>query len=201
MRHLLGRGLDRSAADGTRSREPDTETLRRIVEVGTSGSGKTTLARQLAARLGLPHVELDALRHGPGWAETPDDCFRELIAQRLREEAWVVDGNYSVARDLIWRRAELLVWLDYSRLVTMARLIRRTFWRVVTREELWNGNQEDLRLTLSRESVIVWAWSTYHRRRREYPELLGRPEYGHLTVVRLRIPRDAARWLDRVGRS
>ncbi len=46
--------------------------------VGTSGSGKTTVGRALAARLGLPFVELDAIFHQPGWTELPREDFREL---------------------------------------------------------------------------------------------------------------------------
>ncbi|HEU4753360.1 MAG TPA: AAA family ATPase, partial [Armatimonadota bacterium] len=53
----------------------------RISVVGTCGSGKSTLARALAARLGLPRVELDALRHRPGWQETPDPLFREQVTE------------------------------------------------------------------------------------------------------------------------
>jgi adenylate kinase family enzyme len=37
------------------------------VVVGTSAVGKTTLAAALSRRLGVPHIELDALYWGPGW--------------------------------------------------------------------------------------------------------------------------------------
>ena len=87
---------------------------RRIAVVGTSGSGKTTLAHRLAERLGIPHVELDALHWGPNWTPVAADLFRERVAQALSGEAWVVDGNYSRVRDIIWTRADTLVWLDYS---------------------------------------------------------------------------------------
>jgi len=46
------------------------------VTASASGNGKTTLGRELARRLGVPFVELDALVHGPGWQETPDDELR-----------------------------------------------------------------------------------------------------------------------------
>ena len=89
------------------------EPLKRVVVVGTSGAGKTTLAGELARVLGVSHVELDAYRHGPNWTETPDDIFREKISGALTGQDWVVDGNYSVARDIIWTRATTVVWLDY----------------------------------------------------------------------------------------
>jgi adenylate kinase family enzyme len=66
---------------------------RRIAVVGTTGSGKTTLARQLSERLGIPHVELDAIRYGPNWKETPDEIFRECVSQALSGRSWVADGN------------------------------------------------------------------------------------------------------------
>ena len=77
---------------------------RRIVVVGTTGSGKTTVARKLSRRLGIPHVELDALHWEPKWTPAATDVFRQRVAEALKGDAWVVDGNYSKARDLIWPR-------------------------------------------------------------------------------------------------
>ncbi len=173
---------------------------RRIVVIGTTGSGKTTLARQLAERLGVPHVELDTLHWEPNWTMAPLETFRERVAQALQGEAWVVDGNYSKVRDIVWSRADMIIWLDYPFRVILARLIRRTLRRLITREELWNGNRERWREQFfSRESLFLWMLRTYRRRRREYPELLQQPEYAHLSVVRLRSPREAERWLSRRG--
>jgi adenylate kinase family enzyme len=168
----------------------------RIAVVGTSGSGKTTLAHQLAQRLGIPHVELDALHWGPNWTPAPRHLFRECTAQALTREAWTTDGNYSAVRDIVWSRADTVVWLDYSLPVILWRVARRTIRRFVTREELWNKNRERFRdAFLSHDSIILWAARTYHRRRREYPVLFSEPEYAHLSIVQLRSPRAARLWL------
>ena len=172
---------------------------RRIVVIGTSGSGKTTTARQLAQRLGRPHVELDALHWEPNWTEAPLDVFRARVIEALKDDAWVVDGNYSKVRDIVWSRADTVVWLDYSLPVILWRLVWRTLRRSLLREELWSGNRESLRMSLfSRESIVLWALQTYRRRRREYPVLLARPEYAHLTVLHLRSPRAARDWLSSI---
>ncbi len=171
----------------------------RISVIGTTGSGKTTFAHALAHRLDLPHVELDALHWGPDWTMTPTDEFRARVAAALSAERWVTDGNYSKARDVIWSRAQTLVWPDYPLRIAFWRLLRRTLRRTITREELWNGNRETWRgAFLSRDSLLFYQLSTYHRRRRDYPVLVTQPEYAHLTLVRLRSPREADRWLARV---
>jgi adenylate kinase family enzyme len=168
----------------------------RIVVVGTSGSGKTTLAREIGRRLGMPHVELDALHWDPGWTEAPLPVFRERVAAALGGERWVADGNYGKVRDLVWGRAELLVWLDYPLPVVMGRLVRRIFRRVLTREELWNGNRERLRDHLfTRDSLLLWALQQHPRHRREYPGRFSQPAFCHLEVVRLQSPRAAQEWL------
>jgi shikimate kinase len=171
--------------------------LQRIAVVGTSGSGKTTLARQLSRRLGLPHVELDALHWDPGWMPTPAEIFRQRADAALGGQSWVVDGNHPEVRDLIWRRADTIVWLDYGLTLIMWRLTLRTFRRVATREVLWNGNRErDLRAHFfSRDSIFLWALKTYGLRRREYPALLASPAYAHLRSFHLRSPRATSAWL------
>jgi adenylate kinase family enzyme len=168
-----------------------------VAVVGTSGSGKTTLARRLSERLGIPHVELDALHWDPGWTPAEPEVFCERVSQALSGTTWATDGNYGKVRDIVWSRADTVVWLDFSLPVIMGRILWRTVRRLVCREELWNQNREDFAVTfLSRDSIILWALRTYRRRRSEYPVLLGRPEYAHLHVVRLRSPQEARRWLD-----
>jgi len=167
--------------------------MQRILVIGTTGSGKTTLARALAARLGLPHAEQDAWNHLPGWQEAPREQFRAQVAAFTAQPAWVMDGNYSKARDLGWTRADTLVWLDYPGQVVFSRLLTRTLRRIVFRQELWNGNREHLRNAVKADSPLPWFFKTHWRRRRDTPRQIA--DYPHLRVVRLRTPREAARWL------
>jgi adenylate kinase family enzyme len=171
----------------------------RIAVIGTTGSGKTALAAQLALRLGVAHIELDALYWEPNWAEAPLDVFRARVTQALSLDTWTADGNYSKVRDIVWGCADSVVWLNYSLPVILGRLTKRTLHRVVTREELWNGNRENLREAFfSRNSILLWALKTYRRQQREYPLWFAMPEYRHLTVIRFASPRATNRWLDSI---
>ncbi len=168
---------------------------RRIAIVGTIGSGKTTLAREVSSRLGIPHVELDSLHWEAKWVEAPLQVFRERVVQSLQGHSWVVDGNYHQVRDIVWDRADTVVWLDYSIVTILRRLSRRTLRRVFTQERLWNGNQEHLLSLFTQDSVFWWALKTYRRRKMQYPALLAQPENSHLSIVRLRSPKETKKWL------
>jgi energy-coupling factor transporter ATP-binding protein EcfA2 len=174
---------------------PRTKVGQRIAVIGTTGSGKTTLARQLAQRLSTSHVELDALYWDPDWTPAPLDLFRERVVQSLNGSSWIVDGNYSKVRDLVWQQADTVVWLDFSARVIFRRLARRTVRRLINHEELWNGNREDWQRTfLSRGSLFLWALKKYRYYPKTFPVLFARPEFAHLTIVRLRSPRATHEW-------
>jgi adenylate kinase family enzyme len=167
--------------------------MRKVAVIAsTSGNGKTTLGRQLAARLGVPFVELDALVHGPGWVETPDDELRAQVEPIVASDGWVIDGAYrDKLGDLVFDGADLVVWLDLPMRVWLPRLLRRTARRVAGREELWNGNRETLANVIwGRESLLVYAVRSHFRRRRDYPTALASWE-----VVRLRTTADVERFL------
>jgi adenylate kinase family enzyme len=170
--------------------------MRRVNVVGTSGSGKTTIAAELARRLGVPHVELDALSWEANWVLVAPDVLRERVARAVAADAWVVDGNYSATRDLVWKRADTVIWLDFPFALVMWRVIARTLRRSLSGEVLWSGNRESLRLAFSRDSIILWAMTTYWRRKRDYPRLFQ--QYPHVQCVRLRSRAQTRRFLDAI---
>jgi adenylate kinase family enzyme len=168
----------------------------RISIVGTSGSGKTTLAKNISQQLQIPHIELDALHWEPNWTEATDQVFRDRISAALKGDRWVVDGNYSKVRDLVWSRADTVVFLDYPFLTVLGQLLRRTLRRSLKQEELWNGNRESIRKSFfNQDSILVWMLKTYFKNRRKYPALLQQPEYKHLSFVHLRSPNMTEQWL------
>jgi adenylate kinase family enzyme len=169
----------------------------RISIVGTTGSGKTTLAGQVSQRLQIPHVELDALHWEPNWTTAEHEVFRDRVTQALSGDRWVVDGNYGVVRDIIWERADTVVFLDYSFWVIMRRLLERTLRRSLKQEELWSGNRESIRRSfLSQDSILIWMLKTYQERRKKYPALFQQPEYAHLSIVHLLSSKMAEEWCE-----
>ncbi len=168
----------------------------RIVVLGVTGSGKSTLASELAHRLGAPHVELDAFQWEPNWTPAAREALRERVAQAVAGDAWVVDGNYTQTRDLIWPRAQTIIWLDYALPVIYWRLLRRTLWRALWRVELWQGNRERLwPQFFTRDSLFVWAFTSQPKHRREYSLIPTRPAYAHVRFIHLRSPRATRRWM------
>lgn len=168
----------------------------RVAIIGSSGSGKSTLGRRLAARLGAPSVELDALNWEADWRDLsradPDEFARRVEAA-VAGERWVTDGNYRRAMPLILSRATDIVWLDYERPLIMSRVIRRSVVRALSRDELWpgTGNTESWRRWLDKDHPIRWAWDTFERRRVQYGELFADPRLAHIRKHRLRRPGEA----------
>jgi adenylate kinase family enzyme len=138
--------------------------MRRVAVIGGSSTGKTTTSRALAARLGVPHIELDALHHDPGWQEASAEVLRARVEVALAAapDGWVVDGNYfGKIGSLVLDQADTIVWLDIPYGAAVRRVLRRTSGRILRRTELWNGNRESLRLSLGRESIVWWVLRTH----------------------------------------
>jgi adenylate kinase family enzyme len=156
--------------------------------MGNSGSGKSTLARALAGRLGVPCLELDSVYHQPNWQPLPADEFRSRVDDATRDGGWVVDGNYSMVRDIVWGRADTVIWLDLPRRTVMRQVVWRTLRRVTLRVELWNGNRERWRNLVTRdpnENIILWAWQRHGINRDRYLAASADPAWRHLTFVRI----------------
>ncbi|WP_345306856.1 AAA family ATPase [Candidatus Villigracilis saccharophilus] len=174
---------------------------KRIVVIGTTSSGKSTLAKRLAEKIGGDFIELDALHWESDWVEAKLKVFRERVETATGSQVWVVAGNYHVVRDLIWPKAQAVIWLDYSFSLVFWRLLTRTIRRWVTQEELWNGNREQFWghfKIWSEESLFHWLFKSYWRRKRETPQLLALTEHVHLKVFHFQKPNETENWLKNI---
>jgi adenylate kinase family enzyme/ribosomal protein S18 acetylase RimI-like enzyme len=172
----------------------------RIVVVGMSGSGKSTVARQLAASAGAPHIELDGLFWGPGWEPRPPHAFRGDVERAVAAPRWIVDGNYSTVRDIVWPRAEMVVWLNLPFGTTLWQVLGRTNRRWIEGTTLWNGNRESLRRSFfSRESILWWVIRNHGAKRRHFEEVRASGRYPHLQWVELNRPEQFAEFIERVS--
>jgi adenylate kinase family enzyme len=172
--------------------------VQRVAIVGGSGSGKSTLAEALSRRLDAQLIELDALFHRADWVPTPTPEFRAEVAAALDTPRWVVAGNYSVVMDLTQGGADTIIWLDMPRWLVTSRVAKRSLKRVVTGEELWNGNREHWRNLMSRDpelNVIVWAWTHHRVHTARYEGFMTGKFWAHATVHRLRSPRAVKRFM------
>jgi adenylate kinase family enzyme len=170
--------------------------MRRVVVFGTTGSGKSRLAERLAEQTGLRVIELDALFWGRDWQPAPVELFRHRVERETRKGDWIVVGNYGQVRDLVWRPADTLVWLDLPLSLVMWRLTRRTVRRVATKEELWGtGNRETWRNAFfSRHSILLWALKTHRRNSKKFAlecAFLAKEK----RVVRLKSPGEVERFV------
>ncbi len=171
---------------------------KRVVVIGMTGSGKSTFAERLAKRLDLDYIELDGLYWEPNWQAAPLEIFRLRVEKASQAEKWIAAGNYRSVRDLLWPRAEAVIWLDYSIWRVLGQLTRRSLARWWTHERLWGTNYEPFWIHLkiwSIDSLYHWLFKTYWRRRREYPALLSQPEYRHLRSIRFKHPGETEDWL------
>jgi adenylate kinase family enzyme len=165
---------------------------------GISGAGKTTFARELCRRTGLPFFEMDGFYHGPGWEPIP--TFEDDVAEVVAQESWVFDSHgYKEVRDLMWSRADTVVWLAYPRRVSTMRVVRRSFARAWDKEPMFNGNTEDFSAWLDPEHPIQWSIRAYADRRADMLDRFADPAYAQARKVRLGTPRAAQRWLDLVA--
>lgn len=171
----------------------------RVWFIGCSGSGKSTWASRVSERGELSYNELDALYHLPNWTTPSPEDFHRVVTAVASGATWVIDGNYSDVRDVMFRRATVIVALDVPRLVVLRQVLARTIGRLLTRRVLWNGNREPLTGLLRwnpERSVVRWSWTTWpelHRRIRWIEQVAERQG---ITMIVGRSHRDVERKLE-----
>ncbi|KKX33685.1 ATPase AAA [Rhizobium sp. LC145] len=134
----------------------------RILVVGSSGGGKSTLSRKIAARFDLPYVSMDREFFWlPGWVARDRAEQRSMIAARVTEDRWIMDGSNPSSFDIRLPRTDIVIWVRLPRLLCLWGIFSRsirTFGR--TRPDMAPGCPEKLP---DREFVsYVWNFEERH---------------------------------------
>ncbi|KAG1870742.1 AAA domain-containing protein [Suillus subalutaceus] len=149
----------------------------RVHVVGNSGTGKSTISAYIATKLNVPHISLDALFWGPGWATPSDDEFKERVSAALTQNSkgWVIDGNGGQCGTLIPDHATDVIWLDPPLWFYLPRIFWRTLLRLLniipTCAEGCNETWGDV---LSTNGIIWYCISRHGYCKHRFGEMLAR---------------------------
>lgn len=169
--------------------------MKRIAIIGPGGAGKSTLARQIGEQLGLPVLHLDAHYWHEGWTETPKEVWEQVMHEIVKDEAWVMDGNYGGTMDIRLAAADTILFLDLPPLLCLVRVARRQIrYRHWTRPDMAPGCPEKLDWTF-----LKWIWNYRRDRRPGILEKMGQYAEGRW-IVHLQTSAQVQRFLDRLPR-
>lgn len=181
----------------------DDRQFKRFNVIGTSGSGKSTFSQQLADRLAIPYVQMDALFWGPNWYQSSDDELFPKVQQALNQDTWVLDGNYTRTIPIKWARVDCVIWLDYAFLRTVRQAVGRAVSRSISGHELWEGtgNRETFRKSfMSKDSIVLYTMQSHAKTRQRIRALMADPQHAGIRFVRLTSPKAANAFLDALRR-
>ncbi len=172
----------------------DLDECRRILVLGCSGAGKSTLARQLGERLRLPVHHLDALFWQPGWVLMPKPERISLLETIMRNDAWIIDGNYDSTMEQGIAGADAILVLDLAP--------ARCLWRVLKRRFADHNRLRADRALGCREQLDLhhlWIIGRYRQTKRPLVRQRVANRRPETALVTLRTPREVTTLLQAIG--
>jgi adenylate kinase family enzyme len=159
--------------------------MKRVLVIGSSGAGKSTFSRRLGEKTGLEVIHLDKLHWKPNWTEPPKDEWQKTVAEALKSDSWIMDGNYSATIEMRIRAADTVVFLDFPRLLCVYRILKRVFLSYgKTRPDMAEDCKEQFDWVF-----VKWVWNFPNRSKPRVERLLE--QYGNeKTVIRLKSRRE-----------
>lgn len=142
--------------------------MKRILVIGSGGAGKSTFAVKIGKILDLPVIHIDKLHWQPGWRETPREDWIKIQRKVISRDKWIIDGNYLSELELRMSRADLLIFLDFSRYICIRRWIQRMIhYSGRVRPDMAPGCMEHFDT-----EMFKWLWKFPHTTRPKVYKLI-----------------------------
>jgi adenylate kinase family enzyme len=167
--------------------------MKKIIIIGSGGSGKSTMARQLGKNLKRNVYHLDVLFWKPNWVGVSKEEQKKVQNELVKEEEWIIDGNYGGTMEIRINAADTIIFLDISRTICIFRAFKRMLqYRNRTRPDMGEGCEERFSF-----EFFKWIWE-YPKTKR--PKILERLEQlsNEKNVIILKSSREVQQFLDTV---
>jgi adenylate kinase family enzyme len=133
--------------------------MKKIIAIGSGGAGKSTFSRRLGLALDIPVIHLDQLYWRPNWEKTPKHEWEATVAELVKGDSWIMDGNFGGTREMRMQAADTIIFLDIPRRVCLYRVLKRAvLYRGRNRPDMAVGCNEKIDL-----EFLLWVWN-YPRR-------------------------------------
>ena len=165
--------------------------MKKISIIGSGGAGKSTLSLKIGQILQLPVIHLDQHYWKPGWVESEKEDWRNKVQSIVKQDSWVMDGNYGGTFDLRFPESDTIIILDYSPMICMYRSLKRRF-------QHWNKTRPDMARGCPEKFVefdfFKWIWN-FRRDGRPIIEN-GLEEYAkNVDIIKFQSPLLLKKWL------
>ncbi len=126
----------------------------RILIIGSPGSGKSTFSKKLGNLTLLPVIHLDKEYWLPNWTVPDKNEWYQKLSSIIALDKWIIDGTYGDTLDLRLSRADLVIFLDYKKMLCVNSVIKRELQRKnKKRDDMANGCAEKLDF-----KFLNWVW-------------------------------------------
>ncbi|PEQ04441.1 DNA topology modulation protein [Bacillus toyonensis] len=164
--------------------------MKKIILIGSGGSGKSTLAKQLGNKLNIKVHHLDALFWKANWEGVPREEQRKVQKNLIKEEKWIIDGNYGGTMDLRLNAADTIIFLDIHRTICVYRAFKRIVqYRNKIRPDMGAGCEERLDL-----QFFKWIWEYPNKKKPAILKRLDQLSKGKEVII-LKSPNEVKRFL------